>query len=170
MPKVPEDLVIVGAVAGIYGVQGWVRVRSHTDPIENILNFPRWYLQREGGWQAYELLAGRRQGKGLVAGICGVADRDQARALMGVEIAVPRSALPPPQEGEYYWIDLEGLRVVTLQGQDLGRLDHLFATGANDVMVVHGERQRLIPFVLEQVVDRVDFDNGEIRVDWDPEF
>lgn len=170
MAEAPESLVTVGAVAGVYGVHGWVRVHSHTDPIENILDYPRWHLQRDGGWERYEVVSGRRQGKGLVAALDGVTDREQARALMGAAIAVPRSALPPPGEGEYYWIDLEGLRVETVEGRDLGTVDHLFATGANDVMVVRGDRQRLIPFVLDDVVAEVDINGGLIRVDWDADF
>lgn len=170
MAVAPDELLTVGTVAGVYGVHGWVRIHSHTDPIENILSYPRWFLYRDGGWQACKPVSGRRQGKGLVAALEGVTDRDQARGLMGAEIAVPRADLPPPAEDEYYWIDLEGLRVQTATGDDLGTVHHLFATGANDVMVVRGERERLIPFVLEQVVASVDFDTGVIRVDWDPEF
>ena len=83
---------------------------------------------------------------------------------------MPRDALPPPKPGEYYWVDLEGLRVETVEGMELGRIDHLFATGANDVLVVRGERERMIPFVQPEVVTGVDFDAGVVVVDWDPEF
>lgn len=170
MPASPDSLVTVGVVAGVYGVKGWVRVHSHTDPIENILGFPRWFLQRGDEWQPCDVIEGRRQGKGLVAALADVEDRDAARALMGAEIAVPREDLPPPGEDEYYWIDLEGLQVETVEGHALGVVDHLFATGANDVMVVRGERERLIPFVLDQVVTDVDLGQRLIRVDWDPDF
>lgn len=170
MAVAPQELLTVGTVSGVYGVHGWVRIHSYTDPVENILSFPRWYLYRDGGWQVFTVLSGRRQGKGLVAGLEGIGDRDQARGLMHAEIAVQRAELPPPAEGEYYWIDLEGLRVETTDGQALGVVDHLFATGANDVMVVRGERERLVPFVPDRVVDSVDFEAGVIRVDWDPEF
>ena len=81
-----------------------------------------------------------------------------------------RKQLPAAQPGEYYWSDLQGLEVVTLQGESLGTVDHLLETGANDVLVVTGERERLIPFVLGQVVDDVDLERGEIRVDWDRDF
>lgn len=170
MPVSPESLITVGAVSGVYGVKGWVRVHSHTDPVENILEFPRWFICRGDDWQALELVTGRRQGKGLVAALAGIDDRDTARTLIGAEIAVLRDELPPPDEGEYYWIDLEGLRVETIEGRELGVVDHLFATGANDVMVVRGERERLVPFVLDEVITDVDFQAGVIRVDWDPDF
>jgi 16S rRNA processing protein RimM len=83
---------------------------------------------------------------------------------------VPRSALPPPAAGEYYWVDLEGLRVVNVEGVDFGTVSHLFSTGANDVLVARGERERMIPFVQPDFIRSVDFDAGVVTVDWDPDF
>ena len=97
-------------------------------------------------------------------------DRDAAAALKGTQIGVHREQLPGPGEGEYYWHDLVGLRVQTTQGMELGTVDHLIETGANDVLVVRGERERLIPFIRGQVVLSIDLAAGEMRVDWDPEF
>ena len=115
--------------------------------------------------------AWQSHGKGLVVGLRDYTDRDQARSLIGLEIAVPRAELPAPEEGEYYWADLVGLKVETTEGQILGTVDHLIETGANDVLVVHGEdRERLIPFVADQVIRRVDLAAGLIQVDWDPDF
>jgi len=103
--------------------------------------------------------------------LAGCDDRDAAEALVGAQIRVPRSALPETsQPGEHYWADLIGLRVETLEGAVLGRVDHLFETGSNDVIVVHGDRERLIPYIWGQVVHRVDLDAGLMRVDWDPDF
>jgi 16S rRNA processing protein RimM len=93
-----------------------------------------------------------------------------AEALRGTEILVPREALPPPAPGEYYWVDLEGLRVVNVDGTDFGTVSHLFSTGANDVLVARGDRERLIPFVDPDYVRSVDFEAGVVTVDWDPEF
>jgi 16S rRNA processing protein RimM len=90
--------------------------------------------------------------------------------LTGCEIGITRDELPAAETGEYYWHDLQGLSVVTLAGESLGTVDHLIETGANDVLVVEGERERLIPFVMGQVVVHVDLDKGEIQVDWDKEF
>jgi len=90
--------------------------------------------------------------------------------LVGQAIAVRRDQLPPPRAGEFYWADLEGLAVETEQGTRLGRVDHLFATAANDVLVVRGERERLIPFLWGAVIKDVEFDRGLILVDWDPDF
>lgn len=165
-----KRLVPLGWVSGVFGVQGWVKVHSHTEPRERILEYGPWRLKEDDGdWREVAVLDGRRQGRTVVACLEGVEDRDQARALNGAEIAVPRDRLPPPGEGEYYWTDLEGLSVATLEGRELGRVEHLFRTGANDVMVVAGERERLIPFVLDTFVRDVDFEAGLIRVDWDPE-
>src|SRR6185312_1486129 len=114
---------------------------------------------------------GREQGKGMVAQLPGVDDREQAAALIGSDIYVSRDQLPPLAEGEYYWVDLEGLEVVTTEDVSLGRISHLFATGANDVVVVRdGTRERLIPFVQGSYVRSVDLSAGRMVVDWDPEF
>lgn len=165
-----ERLVTLGEINGVFGVQGWVKVWSATEPRERILEYGPWRLRMaDGDWREIAVLDGRRHGQTVVACLEGIEDRDQARALNGAEIAVTRSRLPPPGEGEYYWTDLEGLRVVTLDDHDLGRVQGLLRTGANDVMVVAGERERLVPFVLERYVREVDFEAGVIRVDWDPE-
>lgn len=169
MNELDPKWVILGRVTGLFGVRGWVKVFSETVPRTNILDYPVWYLKRSGGWREYGLEEGHPQGKGIVARLAGCDDRDQAALLTGSEIAVPREQLPQAGEDEYYWTDLEGLRVSNLQGADLGRVDHLFETGSNDVMVVRGDRQRLIPFI-GSVVRRVDLDEGSIVVDWDPEF
>jgi 16S rRNA processing protein RimM len=163
------DWVIVGRISGLFGVRGWVKVFSETEPRGNILNYPCWYLGHPGGWKEHKLLDGRPQGKGIVASIEGYDDRDRAGELIGVQIAVRRDQLPAPAADEYYWTDLEGLKVQTRDGIELGRVDHLFATGANDVLVVKGDRQRLIPFI-EQVVLEVEPGAGRLIVDWDPEF
>ena len=161
-------MLVLGRITGVYGVRGWVKVFSDTDPRDNILRFRPWYLG--ASQHPCNVAEGRRQGKGLVARIEGCEDRDQAAAVVGLEIAVRRDQLPPPRADEFYWADLEGLTVETLDGTRLGRVDHLFATAANDVLVVKGDRERLLPFLWDRVVKEVDFDLRRMRVDWDPEF
>lgn len=158
--------IILGRIAGVYGVRGWMRVVSETDPSDNILRYSPWLLNGA----SHAVAEGRRHGKGLVVRLEGFEDRDQAAALVGQTISVYRDQLPPPQPDEFYWADLEGLSVLTVAGRDLGRVSHLFGTGANDVMVVTGERDRLVPFLWDEVVKDVDFSLGRIRVDWDPDF
>jgi 16S rRNA processing protein RimM len=161
-------MVVLGRVAGVHGLHGWVKVLSDTEPRENILAYSPWYLGTPA--RPREVLGGRRQGKGLVARLAGCSDRDRAAGLVGMEIAVRRDQLPPATADEFYWTDLEGLRVETESGETLGLVHHLFSTGANDVLVVRGSRERLVPFLWGMVVDDVDFEQGLIRVRWDPDF
>lgn len=165
-----EQRVVLGRINGFYGVRGWVKVFSYTEPRANIVKYPSWLIQRNGHWEPVTLEAGRTQGKGVVAKLAGFDDRDAATALLDCEIAVRRDQLPKPGRDEFYWVDLEGLEVVTTDGRPLGRVSHLLATGANDVLVVKGDRERLIPFVRDQFVTDIDFEAGRITVDWDPEF
>jgi len=161
-------MVVLGRVAGVHGLHGWVKVFSDTEPRENILTYSPWYLGTPA--QPREVLGGRLQGKGLVARLAGCSDRDRAAGLVGMEIAVRRDQLPPATADEFYWTDLEGLRVETESGETLGLVHHLFSTGANDVLVVRGSRERLVPFLWGTVVEDVDFEQGLIRVRWDPDF
>lgn len=163
-------MIPVGRISGVYGVRGWVRVYSYTSPRENIVTYKPWYLQQGDNWVEQRLIAGRTQGKGIVAQLEGCDDRDQAMALNGYEIAIREDQFPETEADEYYWRDLEGLQVKNLAGESLGSVDHLLETGANDVLVVKGDRERLIPFVMKQVVLSVDLEQGEIQVDWDKDF
>lgn len=163
--------MVLGQVNGLFGIRGWVKVFSHTEPRENILDYGPWLLRTpDGRVREFRVLEGRRQGKGLVARLEGIEDRDAAAAWMGAEISIPRSRLPEPDEGEYYWTDLIGLEVETVDGVVLGTVAYLFRTGANDVLVVDGARERLIPFLQGDVIREVDLEGGRIRVDWDPDF
>lgn len=161
--------VKLGQIVGLFGVRGWVKVRSDTRPREAILGYDPWLLELAGRWHEYRLAEGRTHGPGIVARFEGCTDRNAAQALVGATVAVRRGQLPPAAPGEYYWSELEGLRVINLLGEDLGVVSHLFDTGANDVMVVAGERERLIPFTRQAVRD-VDLEARIIRVDWDREF
>lgn len=164
--------VLVGRIVGLYGVQGWLKVESWTEPRMQIFRYQPWLLSKAPGTETeIEGVKGRTQGKGIVAYLPGVEDRETAAALVGQDIYVTREQLPPPGKDEYYWVDLEGLEVVTIDNVVLGRVTHVFATGANDVVVVRdGERERLIPFVQGSYVRSVDLSGGRMVVDWDPEF
>ena len=170
-----EDLIVLGKITSVHGVRGEVKIYSFTDPIDNLLGYPAWTLKRDGEVKQVELVSGRLQGKILVAKLKGLDDREVARTFAGFDICVPRALLPDLDDGEYYWHQLEGLKVIDLQGQLLGRLDHLLETGSNDVMVVKpcpgslDDRERLLPYT-EQCVQQVDLAAGEMRVDWDADF
>jgi len=164
-------MVTLGRVTGPWGVKGWIKVHSYTEPRENIIAYPVWILRRGQEQRAERVEQARGHGKDqVVAKLEGVADRDAAAELAGSEIVVGRQSLAACDEGEYYWTDLEGLRVVTVGGEELGCVDHLFRTGSNDVLVVRGERERLIPFIEEQVIRRVDLGGGRLIVEWDADF
>ncbi len=160
----------IGRISGLYGVRGWVKVYSYTEPREAIIGYSPWQVKVGGEWRRMEVAEGRRHGKGIIARLEGCTDRETAASLMGADIACCRSQLPPPAPGEYYWTDLVGMQVITLEGEELGVVDHLMETGANDVLVVKGKRERLIPFVKGDVVLEVDLEQRKIRVDWDPAF
>lgn len=163
-------MVVVGKISGVFGVRGQVKVLSYTEPRENILNYDPWMLGSGDNWKSQEVISGKLQGKGLVVWLKGCTDRDQAQLLIGQEIAINKSQLPDAPAGEYYWSDLQGLQVITTEQQVLGKVSHLIETGANDVLVVKGDREHLIPYIKDQVVKQIDLDSGQMVVDWDPEF
>ncbi len=162
--------VVVGKVAGVFGVRGWIKVISYTEPRDRILTYSPWTLEHGGRRETRNVIGGRGHGTGIVAELEGCTDRDVAAALNGAVISVDRARLPPVNAGEYYWADLVGLSVVTTAGVELGQVTELFETGANDVLVVRGERERLIPFIRGQVIQDIDLKTRQIRVDWDPDF
>lgn len=165
----PDRLLVVGRIDGAFGVRGWVKVRSYTEPREEILAYGPWQVGPDARPLAVE--AGQTHGKGLVAKLAAVDDRDAAEALRGQDIRVPRARLPEPPPGEYYWADLLGLEVRTVAGVALGRIERLLETGSNDVLVVAGGgREHLVPFVPGEVIIRVDLGAGEVVADWDPDY
>ena len=147
-----------------------MKVYAETRDRTEILEFDRWYLRRADGWQSVKVIEGRAQSKGIIAQLEGIVHCDQARLLVGTEIAVRRADLPPAEPGTYYWDDLVGLKVVNLEGDEFGTVSHLFETGgANDVVVVKGERERLIPYT-KDAVKKVDLKARVMHVDWDADF
>jgi 16S rRNA processing protein RimM len=165
-----DEVLVMGRIASPFGVRGWLRVNAFTALADNLLDYSPWYLKFKGQWQAVEPLAGRHHGKGLVVQLKTCHDRDAAAALTGTDIGIYRSQLPPVEADEYYWRDLMGMQVITKDDQVLGVVDHLFETGANDVLVVKGEHEYLVPYIKKQVVKSVDLEARIIRVDWDPDF
>ena len=163
-------MVIIGKINGVFGVRGQVKVFSYTEPRENILSYDPWMLGSGENWETHRVVSGKTQGRGLVAQLEGCEDRDQAQLLVGKEIAIEQSQLPVPGPGEYYWSDLQGLQVITTDQTTLGIVKNLFETGSNDVLVVSGDRERLVPYIPGQVVKDIDLEAGQMIVDWDPEF
>ena len=162
--------VLVGEITGSYGVRGWVKVRSYTDPPGSILRYTPWLLERKGRPVEYPLIDGKPHGGNVIALLQGIENPEQARELRGSRILVDRAVFPPAEPGNFYWVDLVGLNVKNLNGQNLGRVEDLMATGANDVLIVRGDRERLIPFLTGATVRSIDLQAGEILVDWDEAF
>jgi 16S rRNA processing protein RimM len=161
---------VVGRVGAPHGIRGWSQIWSFTDPPDGLLRHRRLQAQRRGQTQILEIAEGRLHGERVIVRFAGTHDRDAAARLTGFELSVPRTEFEPAPPGSWYWHDLIGLAVVTVDGTSLGRVDHLIETGVHDVLVVRGERERLIPFALPQIVKKVDLDAGCIEVDWDAEY
>lgn len=167
----PTRRILVGRIHGAFGVRGELKLESLTEPPGNLLRYQPWILRdAQGREREISGAKARPGGKGLIGTIPGVEDRDMAEALRGAELYVTRGALPPPKDGEFYWIDLEGMRVANLEGVEFGTVAYVFSNGANDVLVVRGDRERMIPFARPDYVRELDFDSGRILVDWDADF
>lgn len=170
MPDKAAETLVVGKITGVYGIKGWLKVYSWTQPRENIFSYPRLLLGNEGSWREIELEDGKVQGKNIVVKLSGCDTREQAELLKGKELQVYESDLEDLPDGEYYWRDLIGLNVTNREGQVLGVVTRLFETGANDVLVVKGDKEHLIPWVQGQFVKEVDLEAGTMNVDWDADF
>jgi 16S rRNA processing protein RimM len=166
--SISEEFIPVGEISGAFGVRGWMKIYSFTDPRDNILRYSPLYISLKGEWVEAKVVGGQVQGKGIVMGLANVTDRDQVIALVGSKLAIKKSQLAPAEDGEFYWSDLIGLNVVNNQQEILGTVDHLLETGAHDVLVVIDDEknERLIPFVIDDIVEQVDLDNQIIHVDW----
>jgi 16S rRNA processing protein RimM len=165
-----EKRIIIGKINGLYGIRGWVKIFSYTNPITQILEYSPWQLCLQGQWQTVSMYEGKAHGKGIIARLESSHDRDEAARLLGADIAIYRSQLPPVSEDEYYWSDLLGLTVINHDGITLGTVDHLLETGANDILVIKGEKEYLIPFVLERIILEIDLTQRIIRAEWDEDF
>ncbi len=168
--------IVIGQISGVFGVHGWVKVFSHTEPRENILSYDPWLVQDKAGWQALSFVKGRKQGKTIVAQLKDIDDRDKAHALIGKDIAINGDQLKELKENDFYWRELTGLRVVNCQDEELGTVKHMMSTGANDVLVVQHrienaevvkDKELLIPYLVDSVIKKVDLEKGFIKVDWE---
>ncbi|MDP3420865.1 MAG: ribosome maturation factor RimM [Thiobacillus sp.] len=159
----------MGRIAAPFGIKGWVKVQPFSEDLGTLLDFESWRVGRGEQHTHYTIEDAREHSKALVAKLVGIDDRDAAYALRGQEISVAKSALPPPQDNEYYWSDLIGLRVVNREGVELGTVDSLMESGTNDLLVVKGAREHLIPFIAA-FVGQVDLAGGTIEVDWGEDF
>ncbi len=183
-------MVVMGRVVAPYGVFGWLKVIPDTEAFDGLFDYDTWWLGKGNDWRALEVETAKIHNDVILVKLEGIDDRDAAFACKGKQIAVPRSQLPEPDENEYYWSDLIGLRVKNLQGVDFGVITDIFETGANDVIVVKPDQadaeklkqsasddksasekpqERLLPFIASVVLE-VDLEAKTMLVDWDPDF
>lgn len=173
----PTHPIIFGKLGIAYGIRGWLKVFSSTEHAESIFNYQPWFIQRSDQWQHIALEDWKHHNKDIIVKLIGVDDRDTATLLTNFEITVDSDQLPKLDNNEYYWKDLMGCHVVTLQGYDLGTIVDMIETGSNDVMVIKANlkdafsiKERLVPFLDGQVIKKVDLNSKLIKVDWDPGF
>ncbi len=172
----PDNMLTLGKISGVFGVKGWVKIYSHTSPLQQIIKYSPIYLRKKDGWQAVKIVKGQRQGKGVIAQLEGVDDRDQAFSLIGTEIGIERDQLEDLSSDTYYWTDLQGMSVFTLDDIPLGVVDWVFNAGSTDVLVVkskaEGEKnkERMIPWIKDDVIKSVNLEQSLLVVDWDPDF
>jgi 16S rRNA processing protein RimM len=159
----------MGRIVAPFGVKGWVKLKVFTETPDGLLSYPVWWLATANGWQKYEVAEAEFHAKGLVVRLEGVVDRTGAEVLSGIDVGVPREAFPEPEADQFYWADLIGLDVVNRQDEALGKIEELLETGANDVLVVRGDRERLIPYIASTIV-AVDLQSRRVVVDWDLDY
>ncbi len=159
----------MGRVSAPFGVKGWIKIQPFTAATANLIAYNVWWLGGNGAWVKHAVGDVQVHGRSIVAQLEGCYDREAAAQFRGMQVAVPRDALPHAAVNEFYWADLIGLKVVNLAAQDFGRVVRILETGANAVLVVEGERERLIPFIAD-VIREVDLAGGVIRLEWGADY
>ncbi|MEE8150782.1 MAG: ribosome maturation factor RimM [Nitrosomonadaceae bacterium] len=168
-----EPMVVMGRIVGSFGVLGWVKVFPYTEFVDGLLDYPVWWVGKgDGKWRELKVTKCNIHAKMLTAELEQCTDRTAAMMLRGMQIAIPRNQLPvlsgSGKDG-YYWSDMIALKVVNLQGEELGNVTGLLESGSSDVLQVQslkeGKNERLIPFV-DQVIVKVDLEAHQIIVDW----
>ena len=172
-----SDTLVIGKIGAPYGVKGWVKITSYTDELDGIFSYTPWLVGQEGNTKEIVVDQWRTHNKGLVAKLVGVETRDDAESIKNLDISIKAQQLPQLDGDEFYWRELVGMQVVTEQGYNLGVVKELFETGANDVMLIKanlkdafGQKERMVPYLIDQVVKQVDREAKTIQVDWEPSF
>lgn len=159
-----DDFLAVGKIAKAHGIKGELKVVSYSGAAEELLGFKIFYVQCQSVCKSYAVLRSRPQGKFTIVQLSGVASRDAADALIGAELFVLKRDMPVLADDEFYWHELVGLNVVTDKGVGLGRILSLLATGAHDILVVHGNGQEYLLPATNDIVVRVDREEGVVVV------
>lgn len=165
-----SDWVVVGRFGRPHGIKGFITIISFTDPRDNILDYTGWHARINHQWQPLKILHHETTNKSILVQVDGYQERNKVGELTNIDLAVKREQLPTLEEGEYYWHQLEGMQVITKQGTVLGIVKEIMPTGANDVLVVVGEKRHLIPYLLDNSIIHIDDNQRIITVDWDVDF
>jgi 16S rRNA processing protein RimM len=172
-----SDTLVIGIIGAPYGVKGWVKITSHTHDLDGVFAYTPWLLGQVQEGTVYVVDQWRTHNKGLVAKLIGVEDRDDAERIKNLEISIKAEMLPELDNNDVYWRELVGMQVITDKGYNLGVIKELFETGANDVLLVKanlndafGQKERMVPYLLDQVIKQVDRQAKTVTVDWDPAF
>lgn len=166
-----KHYIIIGKFGRPYGIRGWISLYAESDHQENILRYQPWFISTKSGWQVIDINDCRSHHKNLIVHIQGIETPEEVRTFTDQKIAVLRDQLPALTQNEYYWADLEGLTVTNHENKTLGKITHLFRTGANDVIVVVGDKTRqLIPFIQKEIIEDIDLEHQTMKVNWDTEF
>ncbi len=157
-----DSRILIGQVSGCFGVKGWLKVFSYSDPRENISTYKNWIIDGK----LYESIQSKKNGKLVVAKLEGVDDKETAQTFIGKKIEIEPQQLADLNQGQFYWRDLVGLNVSNTDGVAFGKVKSMLETGANDVILVKGERERLIPFIIDNTVIKVDLEQQTLLVNW----
>jgi 16S rRNA processing protein RimM len=163
-----HEKILIGKFGAPHGIKGAISIHSWTDPPDKIFSYHLWYICQDDTWKTLKTSLSSR-GKKLIATLEKVQDRDTAQTYTNTDIYIDKNQLPKLSSGQYYWSELAGLKVMTSCKSNLGKVAYVFNTGANDILAVQGERERLLPFISDTIVN-VDMLNKTILVNWDPDF
>ncbi len=172
-----DRIETVGKLGATYGIRGWLRLYSATEIAESIFDYKPWFLKVQNQWQEIELESWRYHNHHLIVKFKDINDRETAQLKTNCEIGVALSSFPQLENDDFYWHDLMGCTVINHTGYNMGVVKEMMETGSNDVLVVRantkdafGKQERLIPFLFDNVVKKVDLEAKEILVQWDADF
>lgn len=165
-----NDWVIIGQFGKVHGIKGFITLHSYTEPRDNILAYKPWFMLLNHLWQPLPITQLEVNNKHILVKVEGFSEREQASTLTHVQIGIRKTQLPSLPSGDFYWHDLIDMQVHNQEGIDLGRVKEILATGANDVLIVEGERRYLIPYLLDLYIIKIDSEQRTILVDWDADF